>query len=170
MVPGRLALVGLVTLLLQVSLVSGIEIGGGQANLIVLFAIVAAMESDPERGAIVGFVAGLVFDLLLDTPAGLSALTLTLVGWGVGQAKDAVLRSSEVTSAALVLAASAAATLLYAGLAVVFGVTVDPGGLPAIVAVVAVANVVLGRPMRWAVRWAFGPESRALPRDRSIFR
>lgn len=170
MVVGRVALVGFVTLLLQVALFSDLNVSGGRPNLLLLFAIVAGMESDAERGAIAGFAAGLVFDLLLDTPAGLSALTLTFVGWGAGAAKDAVLRSSWVITVGLVAAASAVGTLLYAGLALVFGVTVEAGRLPAIVGIIAVVNALLSRPMRWALRWGFGPETRAVVRDRSIFR
>lgn len=170
MIPGRVALVGFVTLLLQVTLISPIDVGGARPDVVLLFAIVAGMETDSERGAVAGFALGLAFDLLLDTPAGLTALTLTLVGWGVGAAKDAVLRSSWVITLALVAVASMAGTLLYAGLAVVFGVTVVAGDLPAIVGVVAVVNALLSRPMRWAVHWAYGPERRSASRDRSVFR
>ncbi len=170
MIAGRAALVGFVTLILQVTMISPINLGGARPDIVLLFAIVVGMETDPERGAVAGFAIGLAFDLLLDTPAGLTALTLTLVGWGVGAAKDAVLRSSWVISTALVAVASMAGTLLYAGLAVVFGVTVEAGELPAIVGVVAVVNALLSRPMRWAVRWAHGPERRSASRDRSVFR
>ena len=170
MVPGRIALVTFLTVLIQVTVISPVEIAGGRGNIVLLLAIVAGLESDPERGAVVGFAAGLLFDLLLDTPVGLSALTLALVGYGVGSAKDYMLRSSAVFSVGLVALASAAGTLLYAVLALVFGVTVDPGGLPAIVAVIAVVNAVLSKPVRWAMRWAFGPETRSLSRDRSVFR
>lgn len=169
MVAGRVALVGFVALLVQVTVMAPTTIAGARPDVVLLFAIVAGLETDPERGAVAGFAAGLVFDLLLDTPAGLTALTLTLVGWGVGKAKETVLRSSWTISAALVAGASASGTLLYAGLAVVFGVTVAAGDLPAIVAVVAVVNLLLSRPMGWALRWAYGPERHA-SRDRSVFR
>lgn len=170
MVAGRLALVGLLVLLLQVVVMAPITVAGARPDVVLLFAVVVAMETDPERGAIAGFALGLAFDLLLDTPAGLTALTLTLVGWGVGTAKDAVLRSSRMISLALVAVASVAGSLLYAGLAVVFGVTVEAGHLPAIVAVVAVANALLSQPLRWTVRRALGPERRSASRDRSVFR
>lgn len=170
MVAGRVALVGFVTLLLQLTVISPITVAGARPDVVLLFAIVAGLETDPERGAVAGFAVGLAFDMLLDTPAGLTALTLTFVGWGVGMAKDAVLRSSWVITLTLVAAASAAGTLLYAGLAVVFGVTVEAGRLPAIVGVVAVVNAVLCRPLRWALRWAYGPERRAFSRNRSVFR
>lgn len=170
MVAPRLALVAFLTLLLQLAVLSDLTIAGARPDVVLLFAIAAGMESDSERGAVAGFAIGLAFDLLVDTPAGLTALTLALVGWGVGTAKEAVLRSSWVIGLALVGAASAVGTLLYAGLAVVFGVTVDAGALPAIVAVVTAVNLALSRPVRWAVRRAFGPEARTLARDRSVFR
>ena len=88
----------------------------------------------------------------------------------VGMAKDSVLRDAAVIQLALVAVASAAGTLLYAGLAIVFGVTVEAGRLPAIVGVIAVVNVVFSKPLRWALRWAYGPESRARDRGPSVFR
>lgn len=170
MAGARTALVGFVTVLLQVVVFSHLELWGARPNIVLLFAIAAALESDAERGAIAGFGAGLVFDLLLDMPVGLSALSMALTGWTVGGVKDSIIRTSNLVSALLVALASAGGTLLYAGLAVVFGVTVDWSEVPAIVGVIAVVNVVLSRPMRWALRWGFGPEGRAPSRDRSVFR
>lgn len=170
MVAARLAAVLLITLVVQVVLISPWAVAGGRGNVILLVAIAAALETDAERGAITGFAAGLAFDMLLDTPMGLSALTGALVGWTVGVAKDSVLRDVPVLQLGLVAVASALGTLLYAGLAVVFGVTVDPVDLPAIVAVIAVVNVVFSKPLRWALRWAFGPEGRARDRGPSVFR
>ena len=170
MVAARLALVILVTLVVQVVVVSPLAIAGGRGNVILLIAIAAALETDAERGAIAGFASGLAFDLLLDTPMGLSALTGALVGWVVGTAKDSVLRDAAAIQLGLVAVASALGTLLYAGAAVVFGLTVDPGRLPAIVGVIAVVNVVFSKPMRWALRWAYGSDSRARDRGPSVFR
>jgi rod shape-determining protein MreD len=169
-VAARLAVVALVTLVVQVVVVSPLEIGGGRGNVVLLFAIAAALETDAERGALAGFASGLAFDLLLDTPTGLSALTGALVGWAVGSAKESVLRDATVIWIGLVAVASALGTLLYAGLAVVLGVTVDATALPAIVGVIAVVNVAFSKPMRWALRWAYGPEGRARDRGPSVFR
>ena len=161
MVAARLAVVALVTLVVQVVVISPLELWGGRGNVVLLFAIAAALETDAERGALAGFASGLAFDLLLDTPTGLSALTGALVGWAVGSAKETVLRDATVIWIGLVAVASALGTLLYAGLAVVLGVTVDATALPAIVGVIAVVNVAFSKPMRWALRWAYGPEGRA---------
>lgn len=170
MTAARLALVVLVTLVVQIVAISPLAIAGGRGNLVLLVAIAAALETDAERGAVAGFASGLAFDMLLDTPMGLSALTGALVGWVVGTAKDSVLRDAGIIQLGLVAVASALGTLLYAGLAVVFGVTVEPGRLPAIVAVISVVNVVFSKPMRWALRWAYGPEARARDRGPSVFR
>lgn len=166
----RVALVGLVVLVLQVCVVSQVTFLGVRGNIVLLFAIAAALETDAQRGAICGFALGLAFDLLLDTPAGLSALTMAVVGYTVGSAKDLVLRSSRLLNLALVALASAGGTLLYAGSAVVLGVTVDPADLPAIVAVIALINVALSTPLRWTLRRAFGPDSQTRRRDQLVFR
>lgn len=170
MVAARLALVAFVTLIVQVVFVSPLSIAGGRGNLVLLLAIVAAMETDSESGAIYGFATGLAFDMLLDTPAGLSALTGALVGFTVGAAKDAVLRSSKVIAALLVAVASAGGTLLYAAVATVVGVTVEAGDLPAIVAVIVVLNVVFSPVVRWALRWAYASDSGLRDRGPSVFR
>lgn len=170
MVAARVALVILLTLVVQVVVVSELSFFGAQGNIILLVAIAAALETDAERGAIAGFASGLAFDMLLDTPMGLSALTGALVGWVVGTAKDSVLRDARIIQLGLVAMASAVGTLLYAGAAVLFGVTVDWGDLPAIVAVISVVNVVFSTPMRWALRRAYGPEGRARDRGPSVFR
>ncbi len=170
MVPARVALVGLVTLVVQVSVVSPLEIFGARGNIVLLFAIAAALESDADRGAIAGFGLGFAFDLLLTTPTGLSALTGALVGWTVGAARDSVLRDSPVIWVALVAVASALGTVLYATLAVVLGATVDWARVPTIVGVIAAVNVAFSAPMRWALRWAFGADGRVRDRSPSIFR
>lgn len=169
-VAARVALVGLVVLVLQVCLISPINIVGARGDIVLLFAIAAALETDAQRGAIAGFSLGLAFDLLLDTPVGLSALSLALVGYSVGSAKDLVLRSSRIITLALVAVASVGGTVLYAAMAVVLGVTVDWGDLPAIVAVIAVVNALLSTPMRWALRWAYGPDDATRRRDQMVFR
>ena len=38
------------------------------------------------------------------------------------------------------------------------------------ISVIAVVNVVFSKPMRWALRWAYGSEGRARDRGPSVFR
>ena len=79
------------------------------------------MMLGPERGAIVGFFAGLTLDLLVQTPLGLSALVYCLVGYGMGRLQGTVLRANRLWPLVLVAASSAAAIALYAVVAEVFG-------------------------------------------------
>lgn len=81
----RLALVLFTVLLLQVAVMTDLTALGQTADLVLLLAIAAGSMGGADRGATIGFAAGLAYDLLLvDTPFGLSALVYAVVGYGVG--------------------------------------------------------------------------------------
>lgn len=154
MSPFRLAVVVLVGLVLQVSLFSTFSYEGARPDVMVLLAIAGGFVMGSERGAVVGFAAGLAFDVVLTTPMGLSALVYTLVAYGVGAVGNSVLRSSAWIAPAVAAVASAAAMLLYAVVAEMFGQAAFTGPpLTAIVVVVSAVNAVLAplavRAMRW---------------------
>ena len=90
----KVALVIFTAVLLQVTWVAKLPIADVRGDIVLLVAIAAGLESDGEHGAIVGFFAGLTFDLLLDTPVGLSALSYALVGFVVGTLQSKVLRAT----------------------------------------------------------------------------
>jgi rod shape-determining protein MreD len=91
------------------------------ANVMLLVAIASAVVAGPERGATMGFVAGMLADLLLPgTPLGLSALTYSLVGWWVGLFQTRILHATWWIPVVTAAAATAAGTMLY----VVFGAVV----------------------------------------------
>lgn len=151
----KVAAVVLVTLVLQVCLFARFSYEGARPDLLVLLAVAAGFVGGPEKGATVGFAAGLAFDVVLATPFGLSALVYTLVGYSVGALGANVVRAAWWISPVLVGVASGAAMVLYALVGVVLGqATLDGPPLTAIVAVVAALNAVLAplaiRAMRWA--------------------
>lgn len=151
----KVAVVVLVTLVLQVCLFARFSYEGARPDLLVLLAVAAGFVGGPEKGATVGFAAGLAFDVVLATPFGLSALVYTLVGYSVGALGANVVRAAWWISPVLVGVASGAAMVLYALVGVVLGqATLDGPPLTAIVAVVAALNAVLAplaiRAMRWA--------------------
>lgn len=149
----RLTLVAVAAFVVQHCLLPGLQIHGARADLMLLMVVVTALEVGPRRGAQWGFVVGLVVDLFVTTPFGLSALTFTLVGYAVGLAKG-VLAGAEGPSitVGMAAAASAAATMLYALLlAIMGGSTV---GLVWIVLTVAATNAIFALPMARLVRWA----------------
>jgi rod shape-determining protein MreD len=151
----RVALVVFVAISLQIILVSRLSIGGARGDVVLLVAIVAGLEGDADRGAIIGFAAGLTFDLLLNTPVGLSALTYCLVGYVVGSLQSSVLRSTWWIPVLGTIVASAIGVTLFALFDdVLGGATIQLSRVPGIVVVVALLNGLLSRPFRWAMRQA----------------
>lgn len=81
---GRSALVLLTALLLQVAVMADLPVFDAVGDLMLVLVIGAGLVGGPDRGATIGFAAGLVYDLLLDTPFGLSALTYVVAGFAAG--------------------------------------------------------------------------------------
>lgn len=152
--PVRLAVWILVMLVLQVSLFGRFSFEGARPDVMVLVVVAAAFVMGPERGAVVGFAAGLAFDVVLTTPFGLSALVYTLVGWAAGSIGMSLVRTSWWIAPLLFGAASGAAMVLYAVVGEIFGqATLRGPDLTAIVVVVAGLNAVLAPLALRCARW-----------------
>ena len=67
-----------------------------------LLTISFAILEGPASGAITGFAGGMAQDFLLDAPKGITALTLTLLGYAVGMARQYIVSPSPVTPVLLV--------------------------------------------------------------------
>jgi rod shape-determining protein MreD len=80
-------------------------LAGVRPDLLVLAVVAVAMASDATTGAVFGFAAGLVADLLFDLPVGVSALVYTAVGFAVGTVRVYV--TSHLPLVHLVLAGAA---------------------------------------------------------------
>jgi rod shape-determining protein MreD len=79
-----LAVVLVVAVLIQSTVLARLRLAGARPDLLVLAVVSVAVATDPTTGAVFGFVAGLVSDLLFDLPVGVSALVYTAVGFAVG--------------------------------------------------------------------------------------
>ena len=157
--PGRLLIVIVGALTLQVTLLSRFSYDGARPDIMILLAVLAGYLAGPDRGAIVGFGAGLAFDVVLSTPFGLSALTSTLVGYAVGVATAGMVRSSRFAPVAVAAAGSAAGVVLYAAIGAVLGQPTFQGpSLTAIVVVVAALNAVLAPLAARALSWAIADD------------
>ena len=117
----RLALVTLVLLVIQSTLMLSIRIHGVHPDLLWLVPITAAILDGPETGAIAGFWSGLAFDLILPTPFGLSALVGCILGYAVGSATKAVDREAGWLLPVAAVIGSVAADMLFAVLGGIFG-------------------------------------------------
>jgi rod shape-determining protein MreD len=158
----RWLLVLFTTLLLQTTLVARLPLFQERGDIVLLVVIAAAIVGGPELGAIIGFVFGLSFDLVLQTPFGLSALAYCLTGYAVGVLQSSVLRSSWWIPVLSAIAGSAIGVLAFA----LLGDLVGQDGLvsdrlPAIIGAVAIVNAVLILPAVRVVRWAAAPTRQA---------
>ncbi len=152
----KTALVLVTALILQVSLVARFSLDGARGDLLLLVTVSAAVAYGPEKGAIVGFAAGLAFDLVVDTPFGLSALVYCVAGFGVGLFQGSVLRVAWWMPVASVTVGSAAAVVLYGLLAAMLGEgSLSAPPLLTVAVVVAMLNGLLAplstRLMHWAL-------------------
>ncbi len=156
----RVALVIFIVLMVQQTVMLALRIGGAHPDLLWLLPITAALLDGPETGAIVGFWAGLSFDLVLPTPFGLSALVGCLLGYVTGSLTTAVDPRAAWLKPVAALAGSVAADMLFAVLGAILGqgqmVQID---FLALFLVVGVSSVVLVVPVSRMMRWALAGET-----------
>lgn len=163
----RLPFAVLLVLTLQYSALQDIRISGVHPDAMLLFAIAIAVVAGSETGAVVGFGIGVLADLFVQTPLGLSALTFALVAFGVGTLQAALIRSSWWITPLTALVASAAGVILFVVIGAVLGQSqLLDADVPVIIAVVAIANAVLGLPAVRLASWAMA----GLEPDRSYAR
>lgn len=158
--PFRAALVLIVALVIHSSVLTQLRIAGVVPDLMLLVAAMAGLAAGPQIGAAFGFAAGLLVDLLLPTPLGLTALTFCLVGFAVGTFHLVLVRSAIWIIPVVAMGAS----VLGVGLFVLLGAVLGQGhflGVHALVvmAMVAVLNGVLAIPVNKVVGWALKTEA-----------
>jgi rod shape-determining protein MreD len=107
------AAVVLTALLLQSTLFARFRLGGAKPDLVFLVTIVLAYLEGPTSGTVAGFVGGMAEDFLLNQPKGITALTLTLVGYAVGAARQYIATPSPLLPVFLVGGATAVGVLFY---------------------------------------------------------
>ncbi len=152
----RITLVLILALILHLTLLSRIRVDNVRPDALLLIAVVAGLIAGPERGAIVGFSAGLLADLFLQTPLGLSALAYCLVGFAVGSLQAGILRAAWWIPVLTAIGASAAGVVLYAVLGAMVGQGEFVGPrLGVIAGLVGVLNGALAPAAMRLVGWAF---------------
>ncbi len=152
----RLPLMLLTALLVQTTVLSQMRVWGVMPDFMLLVAVAAGITAGPVRGAVLGFTSGMLIDLFLPTPLGLSALVFTLVGYGVAVANTGVLRAAWYIPVLTAAAGSVAGVLLYALAGSVLGERMINGHLATIALVVGVCNGVLAPIGVKLVDWSLG--------------
>jgi rod shape-determining protein MreD len=167
-VAARTSLVLVVALTLQLGMASSITFFGVQGDLLLLVAIAAGIAAGPDRGAAIGFAAGISYDLLLQTPFGLSALAYALVAYLVGGLQDSVLRAAWWIPVATATAASVVGVILYGVLGTVLGEDLVGWELLRVAAFVGLLNTAAAPFVVRTMRWATGSVNSV--RARAVYR
>ena len=159
-----LAVVLVVAVLIQSTVLARLRLAGARPDLLVLAVVSVAVATDPTTGAVFGFVAGLVSDLLFDLPVGVSALVYTAVGFAVGTVRVYVTSHRPLVHLVLAGAASLASVWCCGLLLRVFDLsswaTVTRAG-----PLVALYNLLL-TPFVYPVVWALTERIPARPAQR----
>jgi rod shape-determining protein MreD len=119
---GRLALIGLVGGILQLTAFSQITIFGVPADLAPLIVASIGFLSGSISGAIFGFAFGLFIDTALMQTLGVTSLVLTVVGYGAGRVRELRDPAHGLAPVAVGAAATFAAALGFAVLQFLLGV------------------------------------------------
>jgi rod shape-determining protein MreD len=168
MVAIRTSLILVIALTIQLGMASRLELFGVQGDLILLVAICGGIAAGPDRGAAIGFAAGLTYDLFLTTPFGLSALTYAIVAYLVGGLQDSVLRASWWIPVLTATAASMAGVILYGVFGTVLGEDLIGVELVRVAVIVGLLNTIAAPVVVKAMRWATGSTRNA--RARAVYR
>lgn len=84
----RVAALVIVTVVLQLAVVTQVTVFGANADLLPLVALAVGLLGGPIAGASVGFCLGLVADMALLQTLGVSSLLLTGVGYQAGRYRE----------------------------------------------------------------------------------
>ena len=159
----RLAVLGVLVVLLQVSAITQIELFGTNADLVPLAIAAAGLLAGSVSGACFGFFVGLFLDLALVQTVGLSSLVYVGIGYGAGRFREVRDPQGALVPLAVGAAATALATIGYSLMQFLLGVDAPVSFLLArdILATVLL-NAIIATPVYAAVRRLLLP---ALPED-----
>jgi rod shape-determining protein MreD len=107
--------------LLQTTVFSQVRLLGAKPELMYLVVIVLAMIEGPAEGAVVGFAGGMFQDFFLNQPKGITALTLTLLGYTVGLARQFIVSPSPLLPTLMVAVGTFAGVIFYETVAFLLG-------------------------------------------------
>ncbi|HEV2769081.1 MAG TPA: rod shape-determining protein MreD [Solirubrobacteraceae bacterium] len=153
----RLAVLALLSALVQFVLMSHVDIAGGAPDLVSLLVMSVALIMGSMSGAVFGFSLGLLVDVALLQTMGVTSLVLLAVGFWVGRARE----TQDLEGPLVPLVTGALATLATVlGFSLMqFLLGVDPpvgGALIRLVLATVVLNALLAVPVHALVRRVAG--------------
>jgi rod shape-determining protein MreD len=164
----RLAILGVVAVLVQIAAVSQLTLLGATPDITPLIVIAVGLLCGPVPGAVMGFSMGLFVDFALLQTLGVSSLVLVIVGHFAGRLRETV-RDPDATLLPLAAGAAgtAAALVIFSLMQFLLGVEapVSIELLRQILATVLI-NTLLALPVHALVRRVLGPALPDSPRRR----
>jgi len=80
----------LICLVLQVTLVGGLQFKGGKPDFLLILIVLWTWNTDWREGLTLGFIVGILEDILFSPLLGLNTFSLCLVGFLTGEIKERV--------------------------------------------------------------------------------
>ncbi len=156
----KCAFVLILVLVLQVELFADLRVWGVMPEMLLGASIAGAWVAGPDRGAMIGFVSGMLYDIYLPTPLGLSALSYLLIAYGVGLIGDGVAQSGEATLRRLVTFIGVPLGMaLFIVLGELLGEDLYGDGFTKLIIISTIYTLALLGPVHWLMRWAFAVDS-----------
>ena len=160
----RVALVLFTATVLQIGLLSDLRIAGVSADLLLALTVAAGLTGGPNSGAAVGFFAGLIFDIFLATPLGLSAFAYCLTGYLVGLVENALVRTAWWISILFTIGGVAFGTTLYVLVGELLGQSqLFTDEYPKVIIIVSLYSAIFAPLCVWAMNWALRRSSSPRP-------
>jgi len=148
-------------LMLHTTVLGLIHVDHVRPEGLLLLTVLTGLVGGQQAGTLMGFAAGLLADLTLQTPFGLSALVLTITGYSVGTMRTALVRASWWLVPATALVASFGSVVAFVLLGGLVGqsqlLRPGPAHMFTVAAIVAAMNAVLSPAVYPLVRWSFAP-------------
>lgn len=156
-------LVSLVVLALQTTLFNDLRPFGVSLEVMLLVAASSGLARGSEVGAIAGFAAGLMYDLVLTTPLGICAVVFAAVGYIAGFANSFVHEPTWWSRMLLAALSSTVGMFMMPFALTVVGIDGVIGlKIFTIAAVVGITNGLLSYPMERMCRWALTEKTSAV--------
>ncbi len=149
---------------LQEAVLRGLRIDGVRPDLLLGLGMAVAVVAGPEPGAVVAFAGGILTDLFVNTPFGLTALVACVVAFLAGGIQRALSPNARWSTPVLTGLGSLTATVVWAVIGTVLGLTglLQPA-LLRVGGVVAAVNVLGAVPFAVLARWAFSGAAERKP-------
>ena len=153
-----------VAAMLQIVIVSTLVVGGGSPDLLLVAVVALGLLRGSSAGAVLGFLGGLVVDVVTLGTLGVTSLVLTLAGFWAGRYGETTGRDRRfapvIAVAVITIAAAAFGYVLHylLGEEVVARTVLLTTLVPALV-----ANVLLALPVHRLIRLVVGEEIRSEP-------